>query len=169
MAGHGEKGLQGTTPGNSPGHSRCHAKVCNFEQTRPRRGCLNIRRGASGKVLGCGHSGLQIGIPAELFAGAAALMVLDSGASRGTCHVGLSASRLFAFSRIQPPLVSPSRVTEVCKSQGPKVGTGLRFKLKVLRSGCVVALFAAPHGKEFPSLSPGRDIHESPAGLPGIS
>ena len=105
----------------------------------------------------------------ELFAGAPALMVLDLARVAEPATWGFRPADYLLLSRIQPPLVSPSRFTGVCKSQGQKARTGLRFELKGLRSGCVAALLAAHHGKEFPSLSPGRGIHESPAGLSGIS
>jgi|SRR5271157_2847982 len=49
--------------------------------------------------------GPKMEIPTELFAGAATLIVLHFGPSRGTCRLGLSASRLFAFPE-DPALVS---------------------------------------------------------------
>jgi hypothetical protein len=74
-------------------------------------------------------------------------MVLDFPTKSGTCHVGFSSSRMFVAFEGPAPQCHLSALLGVGKRPGQKVRTGLRFELKVLRSGWVVAPSAAHNGK----------------------
>jgi hypothetical protein len=82
-------------------------------------------------------------------------MVLDLAASRGNCRVGFSANKLIVAFEVPAPVSVTFPRYEVCESQGYKVGTGLCFKRRGLRSGYVVALFAAHIDKGLATLSSG--------------